>query len=427
MELRELLLGREHIEIDGDVDPYLEASKISRRDQRVPWIAPAKGYNGFRLSGNLLSTRLALASALGCDVPSISTRVLAAVSDPQPAPRTDRPENYLEVRVQDLPIPTYFAGDGGPYVSSGIFHAGWDGAFNVSFHRMMHMGGTRFAVRVVPRHLMSMLRSARAEGQDLEAVVSIGSDPMALLGGSISLPYGSDEMEVASTLHRMAQGEPLKLFSPVDDHDGPGSPVGTEVVLHGHFIDETAPEGPFVDITSTYDRSGMEPGEPVFEVDRVLVREEPIMHVLLPGGLEHYLMMGIPKEPAIERSVKQVVPKVHGVRLTEGGCCWLHGIVSITKQKEGDSKNAVMAAFSGHPSMKRVIIVDRDIDIFNDDEVEWALATRFQADRNMIVVEGARGSTLDPSQDPVSKTTSKLGLDATMPLKDNSRFKPVKG
>jgi UbiD family decarboxylase len=100
-------------------------------------------------------------------------------------------------------------------------------------------------------------------------------------------------------------------------------------------------------------------------------------------------------------------------------------VVSITPQKQGDSKNAIMAAFTGHPSMKRVIVVDSDIDIFDDTQVEWALATRFQGDRDMILVEGARGSTLDPSSTSPERTTSKLGMDATVPPGREADFRKV--
>jgi UbiD family decarboxylase len=126
------------------------------------------------------------------------------------------------------------------------------------------------------------------------------------------------------------------------------------------------------------------------------------------------------------QSVKKVVPTVRAVRLTEGGCCWLHGAVSIRKQKEGDGKNAIMAAFTGHPSMKRVIVVDDDIDIFDDRALEWAVATRFQPATDLVVIEGARGSTLDPSLDP-DGTTSKYGMDATMPMFDNSGYRRAEG
>ena len=125
------------------------------------------------------------------------------------------------------------------------------------------------------------------------------------------------------------------------------------------------------------------------------------------------MLMGLPREPMILKTVRQAVPRVRNVRLTEGGCCWLNGVVSIAKNKEGDGVNAIMAAFTGHPSMKQVIIVDDDIDIFDDKEVEWAVATRMQADR-ILMIPGAAGSSLDPSSH--GKTTWKVGYDATIPL-----------
>lgn len=155
------------------------------------------------------------------------------------------------------------------------------------------------------------------------------------------------------------------------------------------------------------------------KVERIWSKKDPVFQLLLPGGLEHYLLMGVPREPIIYRTVRQAVPRVRNVRLTEGGCCWLNGVVSISKNKEGDGVNAVMAAFTGHTSMKNVIVVDDDIDIFDDREVEWAVATRMQADR-IIRIPCAAGSSLDPS---ACGTTWKVGYDATLPLgADRSPF-----
>lgn len=422
MQFRDLLFGNELRKLNEPVDPYLEASRTCMEDLGRAWSSPAKGHDGFFLAGNVLATRRSIASSLGCDVESIGDTLLRGMEDPQPYEMVERPPGYSVVKVDSLPLPTFFKSDGGAYVTSGIFHAGHGGKFNLSFHRMMYMGNDKFAVRVVQRHLYALLREAEASGEKLCATVSIGAVPAALLAGSVTLPFGQDEMEVASSLNIKAGEGPLPTFSPIDDEEGPRAPVGTEIVLYGSFNGERTEEGPFVDITSTMDRSGMQPGEPVFKVDGVLVREGAIMHVLLPGGYEHYMMMGIPKEPSIAQSVRKVVPGVKAVRLTEGGCCWFHGIVSITQQKEGDPKNAIMAAFTGHPSMKRVIVVDDDIDIFDDRQVEWALATRFQAHKDIVMVQGARGSTLDPSSDPCSGTTSKMGMDACMPLDDRKKF-----
>ncbi len=407
----------------GELDPRLEGSSLSKDHPRSAWISRVKGNDDWRMAGNVYSDRATLAMALGTDLRGITDVLMSGTRHPVPFQVADIPNHYIKIKVDDIPIPTYFKGDGGPYITSAIFHAGYEGKRNLSFHRMMYLGDDRFAVRVVPRHLKTLISNAREKGNDLPAVVSIGADPYSLLAGSTSLGFGEDELEVASALHRSAKGEPLKVFSP--GGDDLLSPVGTEIVLVGRFIDEKVAEGPFVDITSTYDHAGLDPGEPVFVVDKAMTRKDPIFHFLLPGGYEHYQLMGLPKEPSIKNAVSMVVPKVHGVRLTEGGCCWLHGVVSITPQKQGDAKNAIMAAFTGHPSMKRVIVVNKDIDIFDDTQVEWALATRFQGDRDTILIEGARGSTLDPSSTSPDKTTVKMGFDATFPLGKESEFRMV--
>src|SRR2546427_105813 len=124
----------------------------------------------------------------------------------------------------------------------------------------------------------------------------------------------------------------------------------------------------------------------------------------------HPLAPAQPRTPLVSRAV----PHVKAVRLTEGGCAWLHGVVSIRKQHQGDAKNAIMAAFGAHTSMKQVVIVDEDIDVFDDRDVEWAIATRFQADRGLVVLHDVRGSSIDPSAR--DGFTSKMGIDATKPL-----------
>jgi UbiD family decarboxylase len=160
--------------------------------------------------------------------------------------------------------------------------------------------------------------------------------------------------------------------------------------------------------------------QPVIKIEKLFFRTNPIFHAILPAGYEHYAFMGLPREPFIYKNVSNVA-SVRGVRLTEGGCCWLHGVMSIEKTREGDAKNAILAAFAAHPSMKKVVVVDSDVDIFDDRAVEWALATRFQASTDMVIIENVTGSSLDPSAHTDDLTT-KIGLDATKPLKRRAVF-----
>jgi UbiD family decarboxylase len=312
-----------------------------------------------------------------------------------------------EFDLTKLPIPKYFPGDQGRYITSAVAVAEWEGKRNVSFHRMYLRDERSFALRLVPRHLYTMWKAAQAKGKELPVAFTMGLCPPILLAAATSTDFGTDEMYIASSLKERTLGSPLEIAQ-LDN--GLWIPSQSEIVFEGRITSKMVDEGPFMDITGTYD--SVRPA-PVFEVDRLYMRKDPVFHLLLPGGYEHYMMMGLPREPIIYRTVNQVVPRVHGVRLTEGGCCWLHGVVSITKNKEGDGINAAMAAFSGHPSMKKVTIVDEDIDIFNDRDVEWAEATRFQASRSLVVVNNAAGSSLDPSSDG---TTSKVAIDATKPF-----------
>jgi len=184
------------------------------------------------------------------------------------------------------------------------------------------------------------------------------------------------------------------------------------------FLDKNHAEGPFVDLTETYDVVRQ---EPVLEVKTITHRQDAIWYALLPGALEHKLLMGMPREPTIFRKVNEVAHCLD-VNVNPGGCSWLHAIVQIDKQSEDDGKKAIEAAFAGHGSCKHVYVVDKDIDIYNQLEVEWAMAIRFQGDRDLVVHERAPGSSLDPSADAGTHVTTRLGFDLTAPLDTAGKF-----
>ncbi len=192
------------------------------------------------------------------------------------------------------------------------------------------------------------------------------------------------------------------------------APADAEIILEGVIsTKKEVIEGPLVDITGTYD---VQRSQPIIKLKGMMHRKDFIYQALLPSGREHKLLMGLPRETLIWESVGKTVPSVEAVNLSAGGCGWLHAILSIEKQVDGDAKNALMAAFSAHPSLKHAIVVDTDIDVYNLEEVEWAIATRFQADEDLVIIPHARGSTLDPSADQTTGLTTKVGIDATRPL-----------
>jgi UbiD family decarboxylase len=181
-------------------------------------------------------------------------------------------------------------------------------------------------------------------------------------------------------------------------------------------------EGPFMDLTETMD---IERDQPVIEIDLITHRRQPIYHALLPGGLEHKLLMGMPREPTIYAEVNKVA-RCTGAVITPGGASWLHAVVQIEKKSKEDGRRAIEAAFRGHSSLKHVWVVDQDVDIYDPAQVEWAMATRFQADRDLLIFTDQPGSSLDPSgtHAPGQKSrTSKMGLDCTIPWgADKAKF-----
>ena len=402
--------------VDSKVPIEIEPTRILMADQRHPVLF--EDLNGMQAAGNLWSERDRITEALGLPKDGLTKALLQALSSPKPVEEVKKArfEEIVEEKfdLRKLPIPKYYPKDGGRYITAGVAIAEYEGKINVSFHRLMLIGKNKFAIRLVPRHLFTMHKLAMEKGQDLKVAFVVGTCPSVLLAGATSADYEFNELEMASALRYIGLKEGLKVRR---TKYGIPVPADADYVFEGRLTSEMADEGPFVDITGTYDTVRK---QPVFVVDRLYRRKDAVFQLVLSGGIEHFLLMGLPREPVIFRTVRQAVPRVHAVRLTEGSCCWLHGVISITKNKEGDANNAAMAAFAGHPSMKQVIVVDKDIDIFDDRQVEWAVATRFQASRGLLVIHNAAGSSLDPSTEGM---TSKVAIDATMPLGDQTVYR----
>jgi UbiD family decarboxylase len=390
------------------------AHLLAQPDENALRVVAVEGFSGRAVSG-VSATRKRLAHALGTEVHQIVDDLQCAVSSPGTIASVEEGEFHARTYARpDLaevfPYGRFYPGDGGPYSTSFMLVArSRDYGLNVSFHRMMHLGGNRLAVRVVRRHLHQILREN--DGEITVAGFS-GVHPAVLLAAAMTGPPDLDELTVASAL----LGHELEC---VEVADGLFVPAASEVVFVGRFTGEQAAEGPFVDLTHTYDHVRE---QPVLEVDTLWTRPDPLYHVILPGGPEHKLLMGLPREPAIRQAARSVVPSVREVCLTPGGCGWLHAVVSAAEMGEGQAVNVGMAALAAHPSLKRVVVVDDDIDIHDPSDVEWAMATRVQPERDITVISHSRGSTLDPSRDQASETTSKWIVDATAPAGRISEF-----
>ncbi len=422
--------------LDGSVEEYLEAVRgvageraaerpLSRRYEAAAFVAEAEeagvigrfsleGYP-FPAAGPLLPSRRVLYHVLGASGDEEAYRRLSGATEGGGGLVEAGFREFFEEAgrgLELLPAVRFYEGDGGLYMNSGVFVACMEGACNASIHRVMVSDDYSYAaVRVVPRHLYHMLtRSPRG----LPVAVAEGLDPRILLAAATSPPLGVFELEEAPGL----LGAGLRVCR--TPRYGLPVPCGASLVVEARLGPDRAPEGPFVDLLGLYDKQRM---EPVLHVEKVYVNKvhEPIVHVLLPGGTEHMLLMGLPREAAIYDAVRRAVPRVAKVRLTRGGGMWLHAVVAIEKQHDGDGKTAGLAALAAHPSLKHVVVVDSDIDPDVPWMVEWAIATRLQADRGVVVIPHARGSTLDPSAR--EGLTAKLVIDATAPVAERERYR----
>jgi len=403
------------VEVNREVSGILEASKIAYYSQKTPIIFKNVDRKRFPLTMNLVFSREVFFKELNVTSDSeLYHKFLNALNSPAKL-SSDSLENYYVERnigLNDLPTLKFYPKDGGKYITSSIVLAGdGEGNYNASIHRLMVIDNRRVAVRIVPRHLYRMFSKFKEKNRHLPVVILVGTHPLITLCASFSPPYGVYEMEVANSL----LGGSMKAAY-IGETEIP-TPLVSEFIFLGKLrCDVEADEGPFVDILETYD---IVRKQPVIEIENIWIRDgEGIFQEILPGGVEHKLLMGFPREVSIWDSVRKVVPEVKAVRLTFGGGGWLHAIVSIKKQAEGDGKNAILAAFSGHPSLKHVVVVDDDIDVDDVGDVEWAIATRFRADKDLVLIRNARGSSLDPSAE--NGLTTKVGVDATIPL-DKSR------
>jgi len=409
------------IKIDEKVSVNLEAAEFLKKNPKDTIIMENIRESDMKVISGICNTREKIARALNTDVAGITQKIMGAINNPLPINDFKSPQDSFDISktadLTELPVLTYYSRDGGPYITSGVIIAKdpETGVRNASIHRMLVLDKDRLTARIVPRHLYTYHQRAEALDEPLELAIAIGMHPATLLATTTSVPINVDELEVANNFHH---GEMKLIKCETVDLEVPEC----EILLEGRMLPhERAEEGPFVDLTDTYDVVRM---EPVIELDRMHYQSDSMYHAIMPAGFEHKLLQGLPQEPRIFNSVQNTVPTVKNVALTEGGCCWLHAAVSIQKQTQGDGKNVIMAALAAHPSLKHCVVVDEDIDIFDAEDVEYALATRVKGDDDILIVPGARGSSLDPCAKP-DGTTTKVGVDATKPLDELEKFERV--
>jgi 2,5-furandicarboxylate decarboxylase 1 len=400
------------VRVNGPISKTYEIASVLKQLEPSPVLFEQVKESPLRVAGNLFCTKASFADYFNIPVSAIIPTLAKAIQERTPPEKVSHAPCQEVVHTQPdldlLPILRHCELDGGNYISSGVMVARHPRyGQNVDFHRLMQFSSQEMAVRVVARrNFDTFLQDLR----QVDVAVCIGNAPNVLAAAATSVEIGVDELEIANALEplQVVRAKTVDVFVPAE----------SEIVIEGTvYLNRTHPEGPFVDLTETYDVIRQ---QPVFVVKAVTHRQDAIWHALLPGALEHKLLMGMPREPTIFRKVSEVA-RCLDVHINPGGCSWLHAIVQIDKRSEDDGKKAIDAAFAGHRSCKHVYVVDGDIDIYNPLEVEWAMATRFQADRDMVVLDRFPGSSLDPSSDPGSHTTTRVGFDLTKPLETQGK------
>jgi 2,5-furandicarboxylate decarboxylase 1 len=383
---------------------YEAAAVASKLDGRPLLFEKVRESEDYRIATGVCGTRTLLARSIGIQADQLLTKILESIETPKPF-RVVRQAACQEV-VEDevdlykIPILTHCEKDGGPYVTAGIAVAhDSEYGYNASYHRLMLLGKDRVVARILPRHLDEFFkRGNRNIG------IALGNHPAFLFAAAVSCELGKSELEIANNLKEMSFVKCVSNDALV--------PAECELVLEGVITNELVDEGPFPDIVGAYD---IVRKQRVIRINRITHRRNPIYQAILPGGIEHRFLMGTPREATMFREASKVCDCID-VRLTAGGSSWLHAVVKIRKKKEEDGKQALEAAFRGHPSLKQAMVVDEDIDIEDPNAVEWAIATRTQMDKDLSLRPGELGSSLDPSADQVSRRTCKVGIDATIPF-----------
>ena len=399
---------------------YEIANIIYSLDEKPVIFDNVKGFD-FSVFGGITSNRDIIAEGLGTTKEKLLFKLVDALRNPKKPEMVDKaPCQEVIIKDPDLskiPLLYHLKDDGGRYGSATVSTIkDPETGRNVSYHRLMEIDKNKFTARLIKKR-QTRTTYDKIDG-DLEMAVCIGNSVAVMVAASLGPPPGIDEFSIANALDKTPLVKCITKDLEV--------PAYSEFVIEGRLTRDLDREGPFVDLTETRD---FERQEPVFVVDCITYRKDAMYQALIPGRLEHKTLMGMPKEPTIYDEVSKVVD-CKNVLVTMGGGSWLHGIVQIDKKNPDDPKKAIEAAFKGHKSMKHVVIVEEDVDIYSPNAVEWAIATRFQGDKDLVIKPNQPGSSLDPSgkHEPGKKTqTTKVGVDATIPSDiDKSKYEIVK-
>jgi UbiD family decarboxylase len=368
---------------------------------------------------NVAGNRKLLAQCLNSDVPNLPTAFrdrCQTYIPPEVVSKGAWDEVVLEgdqIDLTKLPIPFQFSVDAAPYITAGQVTARdpETGVDTTGFHRLMLKGRNRLGVSLHSRRRMyEFHRRAEAKGQSLPAAIVIGVHPLHYMGSMVyAYPPHVRKFEIIGGLF----GEPYRLARcGVDDIE---VPAGAEMVIEGEILAGVhEPEGPFGEFTGY---ASYRSTQNVFVAHRVRMRRDAYFHSVVSGmSRDHILISCVTREGEILNALRRNLPNVRAVHVPHKTCGAFLAIVSMKKIAEGEPKMAMLTALGTELYTKQVIVVDDDVDIFDMDDVMWAVATRVKAEKDILLVPGVKSAIIDPTSDPTSFTVTKMGIDATAPI-----------
>ena len=376
----------------------------------------------FPLLSNLFATRRRCALALGMNPEDAGLalsleyarreqKLIAPVTvASKEAPVKEVVKRGEEADLYEFPIVRHHAMDPAPYIDmTPIMKDPDSGFYNAAFLRNMVKGPRRLGIHMSPRHNWQIHRKNEEQKRHTPVAIVISHHPAFYLGALNVSPFGVDDYSRIGAI----MGEPLRLTASETWGEDFLVPADAEIVIEGHVLaDVREVEAPFGEFTGYYGPQRM---RPVIEVTAITHRRNAIFQHIFVGHRDNWVLGGLPKEGSLFNLIRGIVPTVQAVHFPISGCCRFNCYVSVDKKIDGETRQAALAALAGCDFVKHVVVVDKDIDVYNEEQVMWAMATRVQADQDIDIIKNAKGNTLDPSQtDDIM--TAKMIIDATLPV-----------
>jgi 2,5-furandicarboxylate decarboxylase 1 len=412
-ESTEFLRVKEPVARDYEISAL--AMELDRR-KRTPVLLFENVQNTqFPILANLFASRANFAAALGIGEDSLIEELARRndqVIEPvlcKSAPVQEVVHKYDDADLGKLPIMLHFAQDAGRYITNSIVIAKDPdtGVRNASFHRMQVKGPRRLGTSLHSRrHLWNYVERNDAKGQPTPILIVVGAHPLFTFGGLWKGPINVDEFAIVGGLMGQALEIVPAVTVPLE------APAHAEIVIEGHILPNVRePEGPFAEFTGYASERST---EQAIEVTAITYRRDAIYHDITPGiSEEHTLMLAVPQEARLLRTLRQHYQNVTKVAYPKSGTCRFHAYIAMKNPAPGQAKNAAAVALGDDLSLKLVVVVDDDVNVHDDSDVLWAMCTRMQADEDISVIRNAMGAILDPSNN--NGLTSKMIIDATKP------------